>query len=53
MHESIDESPNFMIICFFGAKMSNFGEISMRSASSIHVFHVFWKLLPQSLQFDG
>jgi hypothetical protein len=36
MHESIDESPNFMIICFLRGENANFGEISMSCLSSIH-----------------
>jgi hypothetical protein len=53
MHESIDESSNFMIICFLRGEnaqlLRNFNVIC-----SVHkFFHVFSKLLPQSLKFRG
>jgi hypothetical protein len=53
MHESIDESPNFTNICIFRGEDAylwrNFNVIC-----SVHTFfHIFSKLLPQSLNFRG
>jgi hypothetical protein len=53
MLESMDESPNFMIICFLRGENAllwrNFNVMSL-----LHIFfHVFWKLLPLSLNFGG
>jgi hypothetical protein len=48
MHKSIlDESPNYMINAFYGAKMRNFGEISMSCLSSIHFFTLFGNFYPK------
>jgi hypothetical protein len=53
MHESIDESLNFTNICIFRGENAylwrNFNVIC-----SVHTFfHIFSKLLPQSLKFRG
>jgi hypothetical protein len=53
MHESIDEGPNFTNICIFRGENAylwrNFNVICR-----VHTFfHIFSKLLPQSLKFQG
>jgi hypothetical protein len=49
MHESIDESPNFIFRGENAYLWRNFNVIC-----SVHTFcHIFSKLLPQSLKFRG
>jgi hypothetical protein len=53
VYESINESPNY---AFFGVKTRIFGETrrNFNVICSVHAFfHIFSKLLPQSLKFRG
>jgi hypothetical protein len=53
MHESIDESPNFTNICIFRDENAYLWR-DFNVICSVHpFFHIFSKLLPQSLKFRG
>jgi hypothetical protein len=53
MHESMDESPNFTNICIFRGENVYFWR-NFNVICSVHTFfHIFSKLLPQSLKFRG
>jgi hypothetical protein len=52
MHESIDESQNFMIICFLRSEMRNFGEISM-SCSPPYIFSRFFETINELWRLES